>query len=421
MSSMRWSLMLAALLLAAGCSNMQSSGPAGQGSDVPAGSHAPGAAEPAGASSGTRTGSPQEPGTSADALTASPSASGNAGREGDEAAASAVLSIYDTETGERVTVPAPASDVVQLAHDRTANRHAVAFLVEDGFRLYFPDEDRWQHVPLAIRQTVATGGGEKEGALLTPRDEAAGFMLPLRLSPLFAGDRWFYLSRDTEIFRLDAGTGVAERIWAPSGDREGRAIYGMSASPDGGRLAVLVTRDGLGPDTDLLVVDPAGGSVVFERQKAAAVNKSDGFLAHMYIEWLDDRTLGFESRVRIFPEGTDGERRTDGRWGWFTLEMDGTSPEFRTVPESRRFRYASDMSRLAIETEDHEVILLEDSRAGTAVDDMDAVDGRTLPDGEPSPSDGTRLGTGILLGWMDDRYVVWYQNETNLLLEDRFY
>jgi len=101
--------------------------------------------------------------------------------------------------------------------------------------------------------------------------------------------------------------------------------------------------------------------------------------------------------------------------------MDGTSPEFRTVPESRRFRYASDMSRLAIETEDHEVILLEDSRAGTAVDDMDAVDGRTLPDGEPSPSDGTRLGTGILLGWMDDRYVVWYQNETNLLLEDRFY
>lgn len=417
MKKKRWVLIsvLAFLLLAAGCSDAGTDGPPAQGSDL---SDGPRATEPADADSETQTGSPQEPGTTADTPTASPAVPVNAGPDGDKSgSASAVLSIYDTETGELVTIQAPDSDVVRLAHDRTADRHAVAFLVEDGFRLYFPGEDRWQDVPLAIRQPRAAGGGEKDGALLTPRDEAAEFMLPLRLSPLFAGDQWFYLSRNTEVFRLDAGTGVAERIWTAS---ESRAVYGMSASPDGGRLAVLVTRDGLGPDTDLLVVDPTDGTVVFERQNAATANKSDGFLAHMHIEWMDDRTLGYESWVRIYPDGTDWKERTDWRRGWLTLVMDGTPPEFRTV-EGRRFRYASDPSRLAIETGEHEVFLLEDSRPGTAAGDIYAVDGRTLPDGVPSPSDGTRIGTGILLGWMHDRYVVWYQNETNQLLEDRFF
>lgn len=413
--------MLAFLLLAVGCSDAGTDGPPAQGSDL---SDGPRATEPADADSETQTGSPQEPGTTADTPTASPAVPGNAGPDGDKSgSASGTLSIYDTETGELVTVPAPASDVVQLAHDRTAGRHAVAFLVEDGFRLYFPGEDRWQDVPLAIRPPGAAGGKEKEaggeidGALLSPRDEAAEWMLPLRLSPLFAGDQWFYLSRNTEIFRLDAGTGVAERIWTAPADR---AIYGMSASPDGGRLAALVTRDGLGPDTDLLVIDPADGAVLFERQKAATVNKSDGFLAHMHIEWVDDRTLGFESWARIYPDGTDWKERSEWRKGWLTLRMDGTTSEFRTV-EARRFYYASNPSRLAIETGEHEVILLDDSRPGTAADDVYAVDGRRLPDGEPSPSDGTRIGSGILLGWMHDRYIVWYQNETNQLLEDRFF
>jgi len=413
-------LIVAALLLVSGCTNADSAGqpgpdaegfggPGGTGTEMALGNRDPAVESPS-----ATDGSSADPAGSADDSVMPPIATG-ASREASADASSPTLTIYDTETGERITVQAPESAVVRLAHDASADRYAVAFLVGDGLRIYFPEEDQWQDAPLAIRQSSPSGTGGENGIMTAPQDEAAEWKLPLRLSPHFTGDQWFYLSRNNEIFRLNANTGIAERIWSAP---ENRAVYGMSASPDGTRLAVLLSRDGLGSEADVVVTDAASGTILHERQGIVHVNKSDGILAHLDVEWSDNETFGFNTNAKVITEG----KGTEWKQGWLVLDADGgEAAKLWTIPGGRRFHFATDMSRLAVETvETHDILLLDDSRSGTAIDNVLSVDGQSLPDREPSPESGRRLGTGILLGWMHDRHVVWYQNESLQTIEDFF-
>lgn len=390
-------------LLAAGCMN---GGPAANG-PAPPGFGAP---EPNLAEETVQPDLADPPSARADS-----SADRDAGREPAPASAP-VLLFVDAESGDARSVPAPESQVVRLAHDRANDRYAIAFFAGDAFVVYDPADDRWHSVPFSIAEPgMAEDAETREDVLLHPQEEAARWMLPRRLSPFFHDGEWVYLSLDDGLFRLNGQTGVARRIWqAP----EGRGVYGMAASPDGAAAAVLLSReDMLGPEADLLVVDLADGSILHERKDAAYVPKSDGFLAYLDVTWLDDGRLAFETWVRV-----EREYRTDWQRGRIVLDMQEGTAEFRTVPVgTRRFAHASGLSRYAVEAQEtREVVLLNDDRAGTLIEDVLAVDGDALPAEEPALADGRKLESGILLGWMHDRWVVLYRNEANATIEDVF-
>ncbi|MFF2479382.1 hypothetical protein [Paenibacillus sp. NPDC058071] len=76
-----------------------------------------------------------------------------------------------------------------------------------------------------------------------------------------------------------------------------RPVYGMSSSPDGKKIAVLMASDEyLGPDADLIVLNDKG-QTIFSRSRAVYLSHSDGFLFMYPIEWQDNRRI-------ILPAGT---------------------------------------------------------------------------------------------------------------------
>lgn len=315
------------------------------------------------------------------------------------------LTFHAPETGESVTVEAPESQVVRLVCDNDQDRCLAAFFTEDAIRFYDPEENAWSEHPLQL-------------------DKEDEWSLPLRISPFFTPEHLFFLSRNNELFRLDLKTGQLTSVWkAP------KAIYGLAVSPDGERAAVLMDQKGnLGADAELAIVDLSDGTVRTGQPNAAYVPKSDGFLAHLEITWIDGETVGYETWVKVKEEDGASWRR-----GWLTWNLKSDAREFRPVPDGQgRFRFAPDLTRLAIElSETHELVILEETSGGLPI----AMTDSTERSGEPPTVDGhlaeginTHAGTGqkipgsgILLGWMHDNRVVWYRNETNQTIEDLFH
>lgn len=327
----------------------------------------------------------------------------------------AVLTFYDTETNDALAVEAPEAQVAKLMYMEEQERYAAVFFADGAVHLYFPDDDNWVVNPLQIVHP------DNEQQLLTADHEDARWLLPLRFSPSFTGDHLVYLSLDHRLFRLDWQTGQATLIWQSEG-----SVYGMAVSPDGKRAALLLDQNGnLGADVEIVLVDLDDDSPDVQRQYAAHVPKSDGFLAHMDITWIDAGTLGYESWVRVKEDDGTGWRR-----GLFVWETNKGTLAYVPVPdETRRFYFASDLSRYVIEwQETREVRLLDNDGQGvpvlTAEPDesrIPTVAGKQLADINVDAGSGRMLGNGMLLGWMRDRWVIWYQNASNETIEDLFF
>ncbi|MDO7907771.1 hypothetical protein Q5741_15270 [Paenibacillus sp. JX-17] len=68
-------------------------------------------------------------------------------------------------------------------------------------------------------------------------------------------------------------------------------IYGVAASPDNSRVALLVASDSfLGPDADLIVLDEAGRKQ-YSKARASYLSHSDGLLYIYPFSWKDNATV----------------------------------------------------------------------------------------------------------------------------------
>ncbi|REK76985.1 hypothetical protein [Paenibacillus paeoniae] len=86
-----------------------------------------------------------------------------------------------------------------------------------------------------------------------------------------------------------------------------RPIYGMSASPDGKHVAILLDSSGsLGPDADVLVID-ADGKLVSEFKGAAYSGHSDGWHFIYSVTWSDNET------IKVPMIGSSGEEFLRGK------------------------------------------------------------------------------------------------------------
>ncbi|WP_028559147.1 hypothetical protein [Paenibacillus pinihumi] len=101
------------------------------------------------------------------------------------------------------------------------------------------------------------------------------------------------------LYRVHLNTGEIKKLYTSPAP-----VYGMASSPDGERVALLISSHSLGPDADLIVFSKDGRKL-FSRANAGYINKSDGFLFVAPMTWPDNSTVVVPrsseagSRVRI--------------------------------------------------------------------------------------------------------------------------
>ncbi|KAE9084354.1 hypothetical protein PF010_g20863 [Phytophthora fragariae] len=88
------------------------------------------------------------------------------------------------------------------------------------------------------------------------------------------------------LYAVNRETGKATKLYVSA-----RPIYGIAASPDNSKVAILIASDPFtGADADLAVFDKTGKKL-FGSKKAAYVSHSDGFLFVYGMKWTDDKTI----------------------------------------------------------------------------------------------------------------------------------
>jgi len=92
-------------------------------------------------------------------------------------------------------------------------------------------------------------------------------------SDRFYADYTYAVRGNRTLYRVDWKKGTATKLYdAP------RAVYGITSSPDGSEIALLLTtEEGLSPSADLVIVDSTG-KLMKSIPKAAYISHSDGFL-----------------------------------------------------------------------------------------------------------------------------------------------
>ncbi|OZB91662.1 hypothetical protein CJP46_26850 [Paenibacillus sp. XY044] len=89
-----------------------------------------------------------------------------------------------------------------------------------------------------------------------------------------------------ELYRVNTQSGAAYKLYEFA-----RPVYGVAASPDNSRVALLVASDDtLGPDADLIVLDRSGNKLL-HRPRVSYLSHSDGLLFIYPLAWNDNETV----------------------------------------------------------------------------------------------------------------------------------
>lgn len=282
-------------------------------------------------------------------------------------------------------------------------------------------------VPLAARIDKVHVAGTANDYVLLYGDNAAqlldpatGNKLPLPTSrrshspyanllhyrdDLFApqfGDTYAYVAQGhASVDRINWKTGASTRIWTAPG---GHPVYGIGASPDGSRVAVVYSSDAhAGASFDLAVLDRQG-KLLLEKPQFGYASKSDGILASIAVEWPDNDTVAVQTEIQR--EGLPSQ------WGTRSVDIGGGAVADRVaaaeeqadllrIAEKEKLKETGalhaipspDRKRTAymIVSEKIKEIWLYDSRDGSFV----------------------LIGSGTLLGWLDDNRLLSHKSYRN--------
>lgn len=105
----------------------------------------------------------------------------------------------------------------------------------------------------------------------------------------------FMVKGHTDVYKIDLKSKKPTPLWSS----KDKPIYGIASSPDGTKVAVLVSHDtAAGPWADLLVLDTKG-KTVYKRSKFSFTSKSDGVLSSYPIAWTDNRTVVAKTEISV--------------------------------------------------------------------------------------------------------------------------
>lgn len=147
--------------------------------------------------------------------------------------------------------------------------------------------------------------------LVSPKTKSPFMNLMLYQDEIY-GDRFYdshtYMVKGhAEIYKIYLKTKKPKKLWAS----KDKPIYDIASSPDGTKVAVLISHDtAAGPWADLLVLD-AKGKTVYKRSKVSFTSKSDGVLSSYPIVWTDNRTIVAKTEITVEDAMKPGSRSID--------------------------------------------------------------------------------------------------------------
>ncbi|MDF2922439.1 MAG: hypothetical protein K0R57_1353 [Paenibacillaceae bacterium] len=123
------------------------------------------------------------------------------------------------------------------------------------------------------------------------------------LPKLFYEDSIYVVMHHSLVYRINIGTGKSRLVYTSD-----LPIAGMSSSPDGERIGLMMQDYRLLSEADLLVINQAG-KVTGRYPKAAYMSHSDGYISTYPLEWTDNNKVSVTTQ---FPEqSTHGYNEID--------------------------------------------------------------------------------------------------------------
>lgn len=99
-------------------------------------------------------------------------------------------------------------------------------------------------------------------------------------------DEIFAVKGNRTLYLVNTVTGEARKLYTAK-----HPIYGLAASKDNSRAALLVASEPyIGPNADLIILDREGEQI-YSKPKASVQGHSDGFLFIYPMAWTNDTTL----------------------------------------------------------------------------------------------------------------------------------
>ncbi|MFD0712655.1 hypothetical protein [Paenibacillus sp. GCM10027626] len=156
----------------------------------------------------------------------------------------------------------------------------------------------------AVRYTLYYGGGSEQQTLVplgageqqqfrisewpdAGEPFANDYGYELLFSDRFYPDYTYAVLNNRTLYKVNWKAGTASKLY----ESPERPVYGISSSPGGKEVALLVAADQfIGADADLLILNDKG-KVLKKMAKAAFVSHSDGFLFPYPVSWLDDKQI----------------------------------------------------------------------------------------------------------------------------------
>ncbi|BBH21771.1 hypothetical protein Back11_31160 [Paenibacillus baekrokdamisoli] len=103
----------------------------------------------------------------------------------------------------------------------------------------------------------------------------------------FTSGMSYAVKENKTVYRVNSRTGEASKLYVSE-----KPIYGIAASPDNKRVAILVSSDSIISSFADLIVLNSLGKEIFRKNKASFSGHSDGFLFVYPISWLDNHRIG---------------------------------------------------------------------------------------------------------------------------------
>jgi len=220
----------------------------------------------------------------------------------------------------------------------------------------------------------------------------------------FYADYTYAVRGNRTLYRVDWKKGTATKLYdAP------RAVYGVTSSPDGSEIALLVTtEEGLSPSADLIIVDSTG-KLKKSIPKAAYISHSDGFLFPYPVSYQSADTI-------VVPfYGSAELNRGQGAISWKQGHVKKSEGVLPTATEEALLKqgigYKGEIVRrqvqpssvnptesyVAVQTDERDIWLIH---AGNGA--------------------AKWLGKGQLLGWISDQQLAIWDNGTKEALLNSF-
>ncbi len=195
------------------------------------------------------------------------------------------LSLYNPSTNERKLVPVWDSSSIKVITEKNKQAPSILFYGKNHHYLYDPQKDHTYAIAAAPMQQDWYGNDYGNHEWYSDR---------------FYSNYTYLMLGNKIIYKVNLENFKMEQIYVSD-----KPIYGMSSSPDGSKIVLLLPENHyLGPFSEIIVLDNKG-KVILEQQIPPYGAGSDGFLFGYKVSWLDNENIIIPAQsTRSNPSGS---------------------------------------------------------------------------------------------------------------------